>query len=194
MIAEAHEGKPGAPGDVGESSRLEPGSDLDIDLDNSLDTHVDNLCFTARALAQTHPMKEASHRYRQSCIEQERQRQPVSEPADWAGTALMVGYCLRRAEEKAAAVSPREPAGRIETTQIDMISSSLGTDNAHHVVLLPVDVVTAALDKIITTEIDKRYEHMHEQLDTDAWRELEDYITWWVLHGYGLRAAESAPP
>ena len=157
---------------------------------------VSDLCFTARALAQTHPMTEASHRYRQECLEGERRRQPVTELADWATTALLVGYCLRRSEEQrvdggeigaGAAVST---GGEIDLEQVTALSESLRVGDAGSVSLLAADVTIAALDRIIATELDKRQEHLREQLDDASWSELEDYIAWWVIHGYALRASE----
>lgn len=188
---------------------------------------VDDLCFTARALAQTHPMTEAAHRYRQRCHRTERSRQPAPEPADWASTALLVGYCLRRAEEQQAGADPAgtegdrlesgsvktggAPAGadsvRAEDAEVrpepggadsDDLSGaiaaaaeSLRTGEAERVTLLDPAVVVSALDRVIATELDKRQEHLREQLDDAEWSELEDYIAWWTVHGYALRAVES---
>lgn len=200
---------------------------------------VDDLCFTARALAQTHPMTEAAHRYRQQCHRTERSRQPAPEPADWASTALLVGYCLRRAEEQQAGTEPAgtegdqlesgsgetggapagadsvraedagvgpEPAeteaelagGELVGTGSDDLfgaiaaaAESLRTGEAEQVTLLDPAVVVSALDQVIATELDKRQEHLREQLDDAEWSELEDYIAWWTVHGYALRAVES---
>ena len=166
-----------------------------------------DLCFTARALAQSHPMSEAAHRYRQACVERDRQRQPVGEPADWAGTALLVGYCLRRAEEQLAGeLSPAAAAecgrdgpglragsaagGGIDEAGVAAVSEAPRTGDADRVSLLPAEVTVGALDRIIATELDKRREHLREQLDDGAWAELEDYIAWWVIHGYALRVSE----
>lgn len=165
---------------------------------------VSDLCFTARALAQTHPMTEASHRYRQECLDSERRRQPVTELADWATTALLVGYCLRRSEEQrvdggqpGAAVSTSgqigaavSTGGEIDLERVTALSESLRVGDAGSVSLLAADVTIAALDQIIATELDKRREHLREQLDDASWSELEDYIAWWVIHGYALRASE----
>lgn len=153
-----------------------------------------DLCFTARALAQTHPMTEAAHRYRQACFERERARQPVTELADWAGTALLVGYCLRRAEENE---SPIAVGGATEGTAGELgagavaVAEQLRSGDAEVVTLLDADETVAALDRLIGTEIDKRRDHLREQLDDTAWAELEEYIAWWVVHGYGVRAAET---
>ena len=155
---------------------------------------VSDLCFTARALAQTHPMTEASHRYRQECLEDERRRQPVTELADWAATALLVGYCLRRSEEQrvdGGEIGAAAPTGgEIDLERVTALSESLRVGDAGSVSLLAADVTIAALDRIIATELDKRQEHLREQLDDASWSELEDYIAWWVIHGYALRASE----
>lgn len=157
------------------------------------DETVDELCFVARALAQTHPMTEAAHRYRQRCHETERSRQPVAEPADWASTALLVGYCLRRAEEQRAGAEPVETdsAGPGDlAAAVAAVAESLRTGEAGRVTLLDPDVTVSALDRVIATELDKRQEHLREQLDDQEWSELEDYIAWWTVHGYALRAVE----
>jgi hypothetical protein len=153
-----------------------------------------DLCFTARALAQTHPMTEAAHRYRQACFRRERERQPVTELADWAGTALLVGYCLRRAEERAVSVPVPDP---VPTPDGDLaegagaVAEQLRSGDAEVVTLLAAEDTVSALDRLIASEIDKRRDHLREQLDDEAWAELEDYIAWWVVHGYGVRAAET---
>lgn len=165
----------------------------------SAEVDVSDLCFAARALAQTHPMTERSHRYRQECLARERRRQPVTELADWAATALLVGYCLRRSEEQrvhddqlAAAAST---GGEIDLENVAALSESLRVGDPGSVSLLPAEATVAALDQIIGTELDKRREHLREQLDDASWSELEDYIAWWVIHGYALRASElPAPP
>ena len=161
------------------------------------ETDVSDLCFAARALAQTHPMTEASLRYRQQCFETERARQPVTELADWASTALLVGYCLRRSEEQRVP-GDRLPAaaadGEIDLENVAALSETLRVGDPGSVSLLPAEVTVAALDRIIATELDKRNEHLREQLDDASWSELEDYIAWWTIHGYALRASELPTP
>ena len=159
---------------------------------------VSDLCFAARALAQTHPMTDASHRYRQECLDSERRRQPVTELADWAATALLVGYCLRRSEEQrvhdGAFAAAASTGDQIDLEHVTALSESLRVGDPGSVSLLPAEVTVAALDRIIATELDKRQEHLREQLDDEAWSELEDYIAWWVIHGYALRASELPAP
>lgn len=155
---------------------------------------LDELCFAARALAQSHAMTESSHRYRQACLERERNRQPVAEIADWAGTALLVGYCLRRSEEARTPQTQLCPAaahdGDIVLDHIEALTESLRVGDAGSVALMPAETIVTALDRIVASEVDKRREHLREQLDDASWLELEDYIAWWVVHGYALRASE----
>ncbi len=190
---------------------------------------VADLCFSARALAQTHPMTAAALRYRQECAERERSQQPVSELSDWAATCLLVGYCLRRCEEQAAHAPGADDAEEggaaedgadsgdtdaggadesdtdendeaetaadaavagVDLHRVNELSESLRTGDPASVTLLRADLVVAALDRLIATELDKRHEHLREQLDDDAWGELGDYLAWWVIHGYALRASE----
>jgi hypothetical protein len=159
-------------------------------------TEVDvaDLCFAARALAQTHPMTELSLRYRQQRFEEERARQPVTELADWASTALLVGYCLRRSEEQHVSQDQLPVVvSEIDLERVAALSEALRTGDASSVSLLASPVTVAALDRIIATEMDKRQEHLREQLDDAEWSELEDYIAWWVIHGYAVRASERPP-
>ncbi|MGI9597278.1 MAG: hypothetical protein ACR2QK_14035 [Acidimicrobiales bacterium] len=162
------------------------------------DEQVADLCFTARALAQTHPMTEGSLRYRQGCFERERERQPVPELADWAGTALLVGYCLRRAEERLVAMAESGSEGRADVDELaeraNVLAAELRSGDADRVTLIAGASLVAALDRIIGTELDKRRDHLREQLDDEAWSELEAYISWWAVHGYGVRAAETGSP
>ncbi len=164
---------------------------MSVDAD---DDPIGDLCFAARALAQTHPLSEPARRYRQRCFETERAQQPMTELADWASTALLVGYCLRRAEEQSAGVVAEIVPVDIETftEEANSIGVTLRSGDAATVSLIGVDRTIAALDRIIATEVHKRHEHLREQLDDDAWSEFEDYITWWTVHGYCVRVAESA--
>lgn len=157
---------------------------------------VAEMCFAARALAQSHPMTPAALAYLRGRLEDERSRQPVGEPADWAASAMVVGYCLRRTEEKQVA---RPPSLR-ETDVADLeagaaaLARTLRGGDAGAVTLLPPTATVAALDRLIGTELDKRREHLREQLDDAAWAELEEYLAWWVVHGYCTRASEAPGP
>ena len=155
---------------------------------------VADICFAARALAQSHPMTPGALAYLRRRLEEERTRQPVGEPADWAGAAMVVGYCLRRTEETRV---ENPPALRtVEGDELEAGAASLagklrGGDPGAVTILAP-EVTVAALDRLIGTELDKRREHLREQLDDDAWAELGEYVAWWVVHGYCTRAAEAS--
>lgn len=154
---------------------------------------IADLCFTARALAQTHPMSEVASRYRQECFESERERQHVAELADWASTAMLAGYCLRRSEERVAdeSVSVVDIDAQVLADRSIDLAVTLRSGDAESVTLLSAEASIGAIDRIIGTEIHKRHEHLREQLDDDAWAEFEAYIAWWVVHGYCVRAVET---
>lgn len=157
---------------------------------------IDDLCFTARALAQTHPLTESALRYKRSRFDAERARQPVTDLADWATTAFLVGYCLRRAEETASdiGVSIDECDEDRLSERAGSIAEVLRDGDAASVTLLAPAMTVTALDRIIGTELHKRHEHVRDQLDDEAWSELEDYIAWWVVHGYCVRSVEAPRP
>jgi len=161
------------------------------------------LCFAARALAQSHPMTEPARRYQQHCFVTERDRQPLTDFADWATTALLVGYCLRRVEEEKAEMAPNvarcdehgdgwstDESHRRLAEAANTVAHQLRLGDADSVTLLDSPVILAALDRLIATELDKREENVREQLNQADWDDLEAYIAWWVVHGYALRSAE----
>ncbi len=154
---------------------------------------VDQLGYTARALAQTHPMTPVAGRHRQAKFEQERARQPIPELADWASTALLVGYCLRRAEGATSGTEDGQP-GSPPAGDLDALVGAVADELRHgdpaRVAIIDAESLVAALDGVIARELEKRHEHLREQLDDEAWQELEEYIAHWVVHGYALRAVE----
>lgn len=157
------------------------------------DDAVADLCFRARALAQSHPMTESARRYRQTCHDRERADQPLDHFADWAATALDVGYCLRRTEEDAAgdAVATFDATDHELGRRAGEIAAELRTGTPAAVTLLPPERIVAALDRLIATELDKRADNVQDQLDDTDWADLEAYVSWWVVHGYCLRVAEA---
>ncbi len=154
---------------------------------------IADICFTARALAQSHPMTETARRYRRVCFEQQRADQPLPEFADWATTALDVGYCLRRTEEDLTSTTVQLVDMQPESlsTATGAVSERLRAGDPSLVTLLPADTTLGALDRLIAGELDKRADNVREQLPESDWNDLEIYIAWWVIHGYSLRAAEA---
>ncbi len=160
---------------------------------------VAELCFAARALAQSHPMTETARLHRQACFEQQRAQQPLPEFADWATTALDVGYCLRRVEEDLTStavpsVAPAAEFGPGLAAEAARVADRLRRGDPGQVTLLAPDTTVAALDRLIATELDKRAENVRDQLDDSDWHDLEAYLAWWVVHGYAVRATEFVTP
>ena len=156
---------------------------------------AEEVAFAARALAQAHPLSVAAATYRAVMIERERRDQSIREVADWAASAFLVGYCVRRVEESAigrrcsAGAVPRDASTPgIDVAAVSSIAQRLGDGEA--LGLLDDSVVIDVLDRVIASEIDKRNEHVREQLDGAQWTEFEKYVAWWVLHGWATRVVE----
>ncbi len=158
---------------------------------------VGDLTFKARALAQAHPLTVTATAYREQMIEEERRTQPMSEFADWAGTAFLVGYCIRRIEEadvlgELPETTPQTDALVPLAHETARFSDEVKLGRPAGVQLLEQSLVEALLDTVISTEIDKRTEHWKGQVSAADWAMFESYIAWWVIHGYSMRAAEIA--
>lgn len=151
---------------------------------------AEDVAFKARALAQAHPLTDVAFAYRADLVDRERSEQPVSEVADWAASAFLVGYCVRRVEETESGrpTSGSQPSTPIDRADVVAISQQLSDGQA--LGLLPDAVLVDVLDRVIATEIDKRNEHVREQLDAAQWKAFEDYVAWWVLHGWAARVVE----
>ena len=148
------------------------------------------MAFRARALAQAHPLTDAAATYRAGLIERERRDQIVPELADWAASAFLVGYCVRRVEETRSGrlASPGALAAGI--CQADVISVVKRFSAGEAVGLLGDTVIVDVLDRVIGSEVDKRNEHVREHLDPGQWNEFEEYVALWVLHGWATRVVE----
>ena len=158
---------------------------------------VGDLTFKARALAQAHPLTVTATAYREQMIEEERRTQPMSEFADWAGTAFLVGYCIRRIEEadvlgELPETTPQTDALVPLAHETARFSDEVKLGRPAGVQLLEQSLVEELLDTVISTEIDKRTEHWKGQVSAADWAMFESYIAWWVIHGYSMRAAEIA--
>jgi hypothetical protein len=160
---------------------------------------ISGLTFRARALAQAHPLSTRATRYRKEMIDAERLDQPLSEFADWAATAFLVGYCIRRVEEAERNAMPTNlPTDRSSDADLDALgrraaefSDEVRQGRPAGEELLPVPVVEELLNTVISTEIDKRSEHWKANISAADWAQFEQYVAWWVIHGYALRAAET---
>lgn len=162
------------------------------------DERISDLTFRARALAQAHPLSATASAYRQQMIDAERSTQPLAEFADWAATAFLVGYCIRRVEEADADAIPTDlpPEPDLEALGRGAVRLSEEVRNGRPagIELLPTPLVEELLNNVISTEIDKRAEHWKANISTDDWAQFEQYAAWWVIHGYALRAAEALDP
>lgn len=153
------------------------------------------LVFGARALAQSHPLTPLAKRYIDQAIAEQRLDQPVPEIGIWAGYALTNGYCLRRVEENEAGLVLTAPEGvDVALDKLDeeaeRIAADLRGEGASRHILGDEDEVIGALDRIIGSEVERRLDHWRDSVDDKAWAELEEYIAWWAVKGYALRAAE----
>lgn len=158
------------------------------------DDRVADLTFKARALAQAHPLTVTAAVYRDQMVAEERRTQGMPEFADWAGTALLVGYCIRRVEEADREQLP-DTEGLTEALvplahETVRLSDEVRNGRPAGSRLLDPELVEALLDRVISTEIEKRVEHWKAQITSADWATFESYIAWWVVHGYALRAAE----
>ncbi len=153
------------------------------------------LVFEARALAQSHPLTPLAKRYIDRAVADQRLSQPINEIGIWAGYALTNGYCLRRVEENAAGLvlAPGEDIeGDLDRLdeEAGRIAADLRIDRGTRHIIGDEEEVIAALDHIIAGEVERRLDHWRDSVDDAAWAELEEYITWWAVKGYALRAAE----
>lgn len=162
----------------------------------------EELAKRARALAQAHPLTPLARRYQQRTVDSEGASQPMAEIGIWAGAALLAGYCLRRVEESEAglvleAVDRDSPLVEGVDDLDDLveraaaIAADVRAGTGGHV-LGGDERVIKALDLIVASEVDKRLHNWRENFDEAAWVEFEQYMTWWVVHGYAVRTAELA--
>lgn len=160
----------------------------------------EELAYKSRALAQSHPLTRLAKTFVDRCAEAERETQPLPEIGTWVAAALVTGYCLRRVEENEAglvlAATDGADAGEIDLDLLDQealrIAADLRTEGAPQPILGDEEAVISALDRIIASEVDRRLGNWRENVDEEAWTELEGYITWWAVKGYALRVAERA--
>ena len=157
---------------------------------------VDDLVFRSRALAQAHPFTTDGYRFMRRVVDRERQVQPRPELGEWAGHALTTGYCLRRVEEvdvagDRAGDPPVDDLAEAEE-QAEVVVRALRTDGLAELTLFPEPVLVETLDRLILGEIDRRLDQWRGVVDAERWRELEDYLAWWVLKGYAFRVVETS--
>ncbi len=146
--------------------------------------------FRARALAQAHPLSAGAHRYVNRVVARERTSQPQAEIGIWAGHALTVGYCARRIAEGDPPAIVEDDFDALDEAASEL-AAAIRTTGAEHLHLIPEAEVVELLDEVIDGEIDRRLDHWKGTVSDETWRELEEYIAWWVVKGYALRAVET---
>ncbi len=155
-----------------------------------------DLAYRARALAQAHPLSPVAKRYIDAAMAEERASQAMPEISTWASVALLHGYCVRRVEEADARVEVGADDADISLEVLEAETAAAAADlragEAQRFLLDEEERTIEALDRIVASEIDKRLDNLRDDVDEDAWTELEEYLTWWVVKGYALRVAEMA--
>ncbi len=151
--------------------------------------------YKARALAQAHPLTPLANRFRKQAVAQEELDQPMVELARWAGEALLKGYCLRKVEEQDAGGAVEVAADDTDLEVLGERATEIagdlrGGDPAPHL-LGAADLTFGALDRIINSELSSRSDNYREAVDAAGWQQFEEYISWWAVRGYALRAAEA---
>lgn len=167
-------------------------------------TVVEDLAFRARALAQAHALSAAASQYRRWRVERDEADHRVAEISSWAATAFLTGYCVRRVEQSFCGVDVVGVATGLASEewmllwerQAGLVAKAIlgGAGGDPSPTLLDHVLVAAALDDVIGREIDKRNEHVREQLSADDWSQFEGFIAWWVMHGYAICTVEFSPP
>lgn len=158
---------------------------------------AEEVAYRARALAQAHPLTPLAKRFQDLAIVEQKTSQPIPELGTWAGAALLNAYCVRLVEESLAGVEllaidgnddARIPALDEAATRI---ATEMRSDDIAKHLLVDEAITVEALDRIVASEVSRRLDNWKDELDSSAWGELEEYLTWWVVKGYSLRIAEA---
>jgi len=158
---------------------------------------AEDMAYRARALSQAHPLTDLARAYVDRSVAEQRTSQPIPEVGIWAGAAVIGGYCLRRVEESEVGMdlAPSDE-GLPDLDALEEatsgIAAELRVEGAGGHMLVDEDRTIEALDRIIASEVSRRLDHWKDDVDQAAWDEFEEYLTWWVVKGYALRAAETA--
>lgn len=160
---------------------------------------ADQMAYRARALAQSEPFTNLARKVLDESMEAERKAQPGNF-AIWANAAFTKGYCVRRVEEDDSGLAftvaeddAMPPKEEVEQ-ETDRIAVALREDNAelHEHLIGNEDRLVDVLDQVIGSEVRNRLDNASGNMSARAKRELEDYLTFWVVKGYALRAAEAS--
>jgi hypothetical protein len=160
---------------------------------------ADQMAYRSRALAQTEPFTQLAREVLDADMVREREAQPGNF-AVWANAAFTKGYCVRKVEEDDVALTlavnegddfpPREKVLAV-TDEILTALRSEDADVTPHMIS-DEERLFEVLDQVIGSEVRNRADTADTNLSPRAKGELEDYLTYWVVRGYALRAAEQA--
>jgi hypothetical protein len=158
---------------------------------------AEDLARQARTLAQAHPLSPLAGQFVNEAVAEQTRAQPSPEIGTWAGACLVNGYCLRRVEENQMGLilqvqADAQVAIAALGAEAGRIATDLRTPGSDAHFLLPDDTIVAALDRIISSEVSKRLDNLRSSIDKEAALEIEEFLTWWTVQGYALRAAEQA--
>ncbi len=159
----------------------------------------DQMAFRARALAQSDVFTQVAREILNAEMEAERQAQPGNF-AIWANAAFTKGYCVRKVEEDDVALAftvaegDGAPSREEVAKALATISVALRSEDADvsEWMIGEEGRIFEVLDQIIGSEVRNRLDNVDSNMSARARQELEDYITYWVVRGYALRAAEQA--
>lgn len=170
---------------------------------------AEGVAYRARALAQAHPLSKLAKQYLDWAVAEQRTSQPIPEIGIWAGSALLEGYCVRRVEEEdldlevgaatgdhgdngqPLTVDDLDKAAAIIAAEVRTGYTEEGVEVATHPDPAAEERLLKTLDNIVAKQVANRLDHWRDSVDDEAYRELEEYLTWWVVKGYALRVAES---
>lgn len=158
---------------------------------------AEDLARQARTLAQAHPLTALASEFVNRAVAEQTASQPSPEVGAWAGACLTNGYCLRRVEEnEAGLVLQVQKDADVGIDQLGedatRIAGELRNPGSTGPFLIDEDRVVPALDRVIASEVSRRIDNIRNALDREALAEIEEFLTWWTVQGYGLRAAEMA--
>lgn len=160
----------------------------------------DQMAYRARALAQSEVFSPLARNLVMDEMTTEREAQPGNF-AIWASAAYTKGYCVRKVEEDDIGLAFDVPPddGMPERAEVvaatERIALALRSEEADidEYLISDPDRLFEVLDQVIGSEVRNRLDTVGSQnMSSRARAELEDYITFWVVRGYALRAAEAA--
>jgi len=160
-------------------------------------SEIEDLARQARTLAQAHPLSPLATEFVNRSVTEQTASQPAPEIGTWAGACLTNGYCLRRVEEnRAGLVLQVQPGTGADIDALGAeaarIAADLRTPGSAAPFLIDEDEVVGALDRIIFSEVSRRLDNLRSAIDQAAANEIEEFLTWWTVQGYALRAAEQS--